>query len=302
MANLSDTTYSVVRETVEGTTPATPAMRNFDYIPGSDLMLDAKLLSSDVLKQNRSMAGLGKINFLPGGALKTHFRRDTVIDLFLESALSGTFTANVLKAGSIDSTHTIEKRMVQAGSPLLFRYTGMQVTKFGLTVDASSNAESTFDFIGVNRTTTTIPITGATVGTVTQGALLDGTDVGNITIAGLTGVFQSLDLSVSHDRTARFVLGSPNSAGTSTKGFRTVKLTAKLYRDSLNPETVFIPDVPVAVSFVLGSGANNIYTFALPSVVGSVPKDEGGNDSMVTVEMTAQFDATAATDISITKS
>lgn len=302
MANLSDTTYSVVRETVEGTTPATPALSNFDYIPGSDLTLDAKLLSSDVLKANRAMAGLGKVNFVGGGSLKTHFRRDTVIDMFLESALSGTFATNVLKAGKTDSTHTIEKKMIQAGSPLYFRYTGMQVSKFGLTVDASSNAEATFDFIGVDRTTSTSAIVGATVGAVTQGALLDGSDVGTMTIAGLTGVFQSLELSVSHDRTPRFVLGSPKSVGTSTKGFRTVKLTVKLYRDSLNPETVFIPDTPVAVSFALGSGTGNVYTFALPAVVGSVPKDEGGNDAMVTVEMTAQYDNTAQTDISITKS
>jgi hypothetical protein len=81
MANPADTTYSIIRETVEGTTPATPAFRNLDYIPGNEFKLDSKLLTSDVLKQNRAMAGLAKVNTAPLGDFKTHFRRDTALDL-----------------------------------------------------------------------------------------------------------------------------------------------------------------------------------------------------------------------------
>jgi hypothetical protein len=302
MANPADNTYAIIREAVEGTTPATPAFKYLDYIPGNEFALDSKMLNSDVLKQNRAMAGVRKTSYSASGSIKTQFRRDASYDMLLESAFSGTFATNVLKASNVDSFHTIEKRMLEGATPLFWRYNGMQVTKFGLTVDAESNAEANFDFIGAGRTTGTAIVTGATYAAPAQGVELDGTDVGTMTIAGLTGVrYMSLDLSVEHTREAKFAMGSPNAFGTGTSGFRTVKLTVKLFRADLSPETVFLGDTPVAVSFSLGTGVNG-YKFDLPAVVGSIPKDEvSGSKALVSVEMTATFDATTATDIMLTK-
>lgn len=301
--NPADTIYSIVRETVEGTINATPAFKGLDYIPGNEFSIDAKTLSSDVLKQNRAMAGLAKTGFSATGSLKTQFRRDTSLDLLLESALSGTFSTNVLKGGNTDSFHTIEKKMFNGATPLYFWYRGMVAKKFGLSVGAGANAEATFDFIGMGRTTGTVAQTGATYTAPTQGPLYTGNDVGTISIAGITGTYMSLDLSVEHNRDAQFALGSTGSIHTGTSGFRTVKLTAKLYRTDLSPETVFLPDTPIAVSFQIGAGTGNAYTVALPAVVGSIPKDEVNSSSaLVSVEMTAQYDSTSGTDISITKS
>jgi hypothetical protein len=303
MANPADTTYSIIRETVEGTTPATPAFRNLDYIPGNEFKLDSKLLTSDVLKQNRAMAGLAKVNTAPLGDFKTHFRRDTALDLLLESALSGTFSSNVLKGGTTDTFHTIEKKMIEV-RPGLHRFTGMIVDKFGLTVDASSNAEATFGFRGMGRSNATAIITGATYAAASQGALLDGTDVGTISIAGLTGTFLSLDLSVESNRESKWALGNAGSVGTGTSGFRTVKLTVKMYRSGLAAYTAAASDAPVAVSFTLGAGAGNAYTVAIPAAIYSAHANDetSGSNAFVTLEFMGSFDATSGTDISITKS
>ncbi len=303
MANPADTTYAIVRETVEGTTPATPAFRNLDYIPGNEFKLDSKLLTSDVLKQNRAMAGLGKLNVAPSGDLKTHFRRDTSLDLLLESALSGTFTSNVLKGGNTDTFHTIEKKMFEGATADYTRYTGMIVNKFGLTVDASSNAEATFGFLGMGRSNAAAIVTGATYAAATQGTLLDGADVGTISIAGLTGTFLSLDLSVETNRESKWALGNAGSVGTGTSGFRSVKLTVKMYRGSTAVYTAAQSDAPLAVSFTLGSGTGNVYTIALPAAVYSAQANDesSGSNAFVNLEFMASFDATANTDISITR-
>jgi hypothetical protein len=206
MSNPADTKYALVREVVEGTTVATPAFTFLDYIPGADFKLDTKSLSSDVMRQNRSMAGFRRTNRSASGSLKTHFRRDTAIDMLLESGMSGTWSGNVLKAGTTDCTHTIEKIMYEKGVPDYTRALGMMVRSFNLTVDASSNAEITFDMIGMNKTVSTSMITGATYTDPTQGQELIGDDVGVISIAGLNGlVYNSIELSVEHTREAKML-------------------------------------------------------------------------------------------------
>ena len=296
MANPIDTTYAFIKETVAGTTPATPAFKYFDYVQGSDLNYTGKMLTSDVLKQNRAQAGYRKAAFAVAGALKTQFRRDTTTDMVLESLLSGTFTANVLKGGNTDSTMTIEKYMKDTGT-MYFRNAGVMATKMGLTVAADGNAEVSFDFTGMTRSTATVAITGAAYTAATQGTLLSGPDVGTITIGGLTATYTSLDLQVEQKRDPLFCLGSTAAVGVGTSSPRMIKMTVKMYRKDLNPESIFLIDTPVAVSVTLGSGTGNIYTIALPAVVGSIPDDEvSGSSALVSVELMAQYDATAQTD------
>jgi hypothetical protein len=156
----------------------------------------------------------------------------------------------------------------------------------------------------MGRSNATAIITGATYAAASQGALLDGTDVGTISIAGLTGTFLSLDLSVESNRESKWALGNAGSVGTGTSGFRTVKLTVKMYRSGLAAYTATASDAPVAVSFTLGAGAGNAYTVAIPAAIYSAHANDetSGSNAFVTLEFMGSFDATSGTDISITKS
>lgn len=302
MASPIDTTYSFVKETVSGTTPATPAFKYFDYESGSDLTYTGKMLDSSVMKQNRAKAGFRKAAFAVGGSLKTQFRRDTTVDMLLESLLSGTFTSNVLKGGNTDSTLTCEKFMKDATN-MYYRYTGVSCVKFGLSVASDGNAEASFDFTGMGRTTSNAIVPSATYTAATQGTLLAGLDVGTITVGGLSATYTSLDLSIAQNRDPQFALGSANAIGLGCVAPREIKLTLKMYRKDLAAEGIFMSDTPVAASITLGSGTGNIYTIALPAVVGTIPADEvNGSSALVSVDLMAGYDNTAQTDITITKS
>jgi hypothetical protein len=302
MSNPSDNIFAIVKELVEGTTPATPAFKYLDIIQGNELKLDSKLLSSAVLKQNRGMAGLAKVATSITGSLKTEFRRDEAYDMLLESALSGTFSGNVLKGSTTDSTYTIEKRMSELGVLDYQRFVGMTASKFGLTVDATSFVETTFDMIGMGRSNGSAIVTGATYTAPTQGVLLDGTDVGTITIAGLNTIYLSLELSVEHNREAKFALGNIGSTGTGTSGPRTIKLTMKGYRKGLTAYSASASDAPQAISFSIGTAANG-YRFDLPAAVYSAHANDetNGSNAFVNLEWMCQLDPTAGTDIIITK-
>lgn len=303
--NPSDTLYYIVRETVEGTTPTTPAFKGLDTIPGStDFSADSKALSSEVLKANRSSGQLAKTNFSSKGSLKTDFRRDTSMDLLIESGIGGAFTANVAKAGGTDYTHTIEAKYVVGGTPGIVRYPGMTVSKFGLSVDAESKAQVSLDLIGMAPTSNATAIAGSTYTAPTQGPLIVGDDVNTITIGSLTAVFTSLDLSVEHKRAARFGLGSINSLGTGTEGMRDVKLTVKMYRSDWTPETIFNNDTPVSCAFTLGNGTGNAYTFTLPAIQSATlaKNENSGSNVLVTVDLVGSYDNTLGTDLQVTKS
>lgn len=303
MANVADTIYSVVRETVPGTTPATPAFKYLD-ITDASFQIESSMLSSDVLKANRAAGDSIEQGFYTTGNFKTDFRRDTTVDMLLEGGFGGTFSSNVLKAGNTDLTHTFEQKMTtSAGTPLYFRNTGTMITDLNVTVDPTSKAELTGNFIGLAQTNATAIVTGATYAAATQGPLYSGGSNGSITIAGLSAVYYSLDFKISHQRSAKFGLFNPNAFGIGTGANRQVTLTLQLYRDDLNPETVFGVNTPIAVSFAFGSGANNVYTFNLPRMFAKRPtRTTNDNNELVTVELTGANDATAATDVSVTKS
>lgn len=300
--NPSDTTYAIIAEATAGTTPATPAFIPFDYIPGDMPTFTAELVTSNVLQSSRASAGARKAGFQVGGGLRTHFRRGTHLDLLMESALSGTYATNVLKAGNTDKSFTIEKKMLEGATPYFHRFTGCQVSDMTLTCDASGNAEIAFGIIGMNRSTATAAIAGSTYTAVASSTNLMGLDVSAFTVAGLTATFRSFELTVSHSREAQDQFGQASARGIGTSGFREVRLKAQFYRADLSADTLLATaDTPVAVSFTIGSAANG-YTFSLPAANYSVPQDiEDNSKALVEIEFVAKYDNTAATDLSVTK-
>lgn len=300
MANLSDTTYSIIREVVAGTTPATPAFKPLD-VNSFDITLESNMLTSEVMRNNRAAGDSYEQGFYTTGSLSTDFRNDAAIDMMLEGGFGGAFSSKVLKAGNTDFSHTFEQKMIGATTPLFFRNTGAQITSVGVKVDATTKAEFSAEFTGLSQNPATSPIASATYVVGTQGPLIGGGSAGSITIAGLSASYYSLDLKVSHERSASFALFNPNASRISTGSNRSAVLTLLLYRDDLTPETVFAPNTPISVSFTLGSGANS-YTFAMPRCFAKRPKGENNDNSeMVSIELTAANDATAATDITCTK-
>lgn len=301
MANPSDTKFYLIAETVPGTTPATPAFQEIAHIPGSTPMEEADFVDSPVLKPNRA-AGLGrKTNFRVGGGVQTQLKRDTAHDVLLQSALSGTFTTNVLKGGTTDSSFTVERRMLEGATTLYKRFAGCQVTSFKLSADPSGIAEATFDVVGMTATTGTAILTGATYAVAANTTPLTGIDVTSVTIAGLTAKYLSFELTVDSGREALQSFGSTGAFAVAQGSPRSIKLNMTFFRSDHTPETLFRSDNPFAVSITIGAGANG-YMITLPACVSTLPQDEeDGAKAIVSVELTPGYDATEQTDIKITK-
>lgn len=303
MANPVDIQYAVISEVTAGTTPATPAFKVFPHVVGDNLQIDSEMIESPILLPNRTKATPVKAGYSASGELKTHMARNDAVDIMLESLVGGTFTSNVLKGGTAIKSMTVEKRFTHGATTHYQRFLGVQVSNMNLSVESKGIADLSFGLtgMGAGAPATTI-ITGATYpASVSNGKKLTGLDVSNVSVAGITGIFNSLELSVETNREAFHGFGSANALGVDMNGARDITLTLKLYRENLTPESTLLNDTAFAVSFTIGSGASG-YTVLLPACVSETPKSEDdGVSSFVTLVLKAGYDATEATDIKITR-
>lgn len=302
MANPSDISYSIIKEVTAGTTPATPAFMIFPHVLGDNLQLNSENNTSQVLMAGRNGAGNVKVGYSTSGSLRTDFRRGNNIDLLLESGLCGAFSSNVLKASDTDTYLTVEKRFKEGGSTFYRQFVGQRVGGLGITVSATESAELSVEFVGMGTAGEgTTMITGATYSAAPTTKRLTGLDVSAVTIAGVTATYVDLDLQVSNSMSPHHVLGSANAVGVGMEGAREVTLSVTVPRLSYALETALNNDTAIAVSFTIGSGANG-YTITLPAATCAVPQDEeDGSRMMVKLDFTAQYDATEATSIKVTK-
>jgi len=298
----SDTRFAIVAETVAGTTPTTPVFQVFPFIQGTEPALVSDVVTSEVVRANRSSEGQRKTNFRVEGGLSSQLRRGAVFDLLLQSALSGTWVTNNLNAGNTDTSFTVEKTMFAGATPFFHRFVGCQVSSMNISVSAESTCDVSFDIMGLDRTTATTIVTGATYTQPTATLPLTGLDITNVTVAGLTAVCRSIDFTVEHEREAHDQLGAASALRIGTGGIRSVTATMTFYRTDLSPDTLLAKsDTPVAVAFNLGSGANG-YRIEMPAANYNVPADEvDGSKQLFTVEFRAAFDSVLGTDLRISR-
>lgn len=301
-----ETTYSIVREATSGVTPATPAFKYIDHVPGSELTFDGKMVNSEAKKVNRALVESVLLDQSGAGNLKVHFRRDTTVDMLIEAVLGGAFASNVAKGGNTRFSHSIDKVMVDntSGSRVETHYlhTGRRVTKMSVSVAAGGNAEATFDFVGTGRSVSASAPTGATYTAPTQGIAYNAGNCGTIVIGGLNGVYTSMEFSIDNSADPVFGLGQANAYDVlSSKAYREIKTTVKMLRTSDNAiDNLAGTIVPVTITF--GTGTGNQYIISMPRCRASYASDENASSAaVVSLDLTATDDAATGAEITITK-
>ncbi|SEJ87519.1 hypothetical protein SAMN05518849_11684 [Sphingobium sp. AP50] len=303
MADTADTILSVIREVTPGVTPtAAPGFRYLDTTDATFNTSAANQITSDITRANRAPGDMVTSGFSVDGSLAGEWRRDTTLELVLESALGSAKASNKIVGGSGNIYNTFEQRMTTGtGSFLYFANAGCRTSEFGLTLDAQSKATWSGSIIGMAQTQRTAIMTGATYTAATQGKLIDGSGAGSITIAGLTATAYSIDLRVTTNLSPKFGLFAPDAFGIATGGNRVTTITIQGYRDDLNPDTVFARNTPIPVSFALGGGVGNVTTVAMPRCFAMpLERQTADNSEMWSVQLYAANDTTLNSEVFFT--
>lgn len=286
-----------IQESTFGVTPATPVFKAFRNT-GTTLELSKTSLVSNELRSDRQISDFRGGNKQVGGDISFELSADSFDDM-LEAALGGTWTTDVLKAGTTQRSFTIERLFDDVTQYL--RYTGMVASGFSLSVNPDAMVEGSVSFVGKGQEVSQTIVTGATYSSAPTTLPFDsfsGTiNEGGASIATVTG----LEITLDNGSEASFVVGSAetpcivdgrsNLAGTVTAQFRDEVLLNK-----------FINETESSLEFTLTDGTNS-QTFLLPRIKytgGSVPVSDEG---LVTISLPFQalYDETEASNITITR-
>lgn len=285
-----------VKETTAGTTPLVPKLKEILHT-GCSLGLTRDTLTSNSMRSDRQIAFVctgtdkvsGGIDFeLCGGAY----------DDLIEAALAGTWTENVLKAGTVKRSFTIERAFTDIGQYTVYR--GCYVNQMTLSVKPSAIVTGSFDMVGLGASLATASLDSA----YTPAAEIDPFDsftgslfVDDQEIAVVTGI----DLTLANGVEAKFPLFSRQAV---FAGYGKSNLTGTLsafFTDKTFVEK-FINDAKVKIAFTLTHG-DYAYAFAIPCVTltNAGANVQGEGEISLDLPWSAALDAASGTNIQITR-
>lgn len=291
---------AMVAEVTYGTTPATPAFTNIRYDErGCSLNLSKDAIRSTEITTSRhvqsQLTGARKI----GGDINFELSYGS-FDTILEAVMCGTWTNNVLKAGTTRRSFTIERLF--ADLACYMRFTGCEFNKISLQATANAIVSGTVTVIGQDMATDTAAITGATYasgGTTVPVVSFSGTlKEGGTTIAAVT----EMQLSLENGLAEQFVIGSKltvqpaiglsNCTGQITAYFQDRTLIDKFVNDTESSLEIEFPDA-----------AGNKINLKVPRLLytGAPPDVKGTGPLTLTMPFQALLDSGTATNLLITR-
>lgn len=302
MADGSRHSLYMVLEATYGTTPASPALSTIRHT-GTTLGLAKDSLQSAELRSDRQIAdfrhGAKQIN----GDISIELSYGS-FDVILEALLGGTWTTNVLKAGTVRRSYTLERFFsdMQAADKNYHVFKGVEFNTLALQINANAMVTGTLGVIGQSVVGQTTQLTGATFPAVSTTSPFD-TFTGTIQEAGgAIAVVTELSLNVDNGMAARFVVGSDQTIRPSI-GRSNLTGQVTVYFESSTMLDKFWNETESSIQFDLTDKANNKYTVLIPRIKYTGGKPDVANEGPITLAMPFQalLHSASSTNIQITR-
>ncbi|ACL59905.1 phage tail tube protein [Methylobacterium nodulans] len=292
-----------VLETAYGEVPATPTFTVLRSTGGGP-RTDKATAVSDEIRADRNVSDEQQLGQDVTGGYNFELSYGSLDDI-LEAALCGTWAGNVLKNGTVQRSLTFEERLDLGGGSFSFsRFSGCVVNTFALATNSRALITGSFDLLGRSEALDSAIIAGATYTAANTKPIQSASgSVAGLTVGGATSKVRQLSLAVANNGRNRPLVGSlyTDSIGLGradvTGSLQVYFETNTLYQRVLNHEGG-------AISFTVGTVANEKYTVSMPNAVFlNGERQPGGNtdDVMVTIPFRARFDSGIGASIQITR-
>lgn len=291
-----------IAESTYGTTPATPTFTPLRHTSCS-LGLSKNSSESGELNPSRQIQDLRHGAYQVGGEIGFELSTTTFDDM-LEAVLGGTWSGDELKAGQTRRSFTFERYFADiapADKPF-HRFTGCELNTMSLNVQPDSRVTGSFGVIGQNMLTDTAIITGSSVNADTTTAGVDSFS-GTLQEGGSSiGVVTEISLNITNNLNPRFIIGSKQTARPS-QGQIIVSGQIGVFFENSDMLDKFINETESSIEFSLPDPAGNDLNFLLPKVKysGGQPDVSGPGEIILTMPFQALYDATEASNITITR-
>jgi hypothetical protein len=301
MADGSRHRIAYIAEGTYGTTPTTPAFTTLRNT-GVSVGLQKDIIQPNELRADRQIADYRHGVKQVGGNVDIELSYGT-FDVMLEALLGGTWTANVLKAGTTRRSFTLERYFADlAAGDAYHRFTGCEANTLSLAINANAMVTGSIGFIGRGLTMANTTIAGATYPAASTTSPMDSfsgsISEGGSAIAVVTELSIELDngldprFVVGSDITERPSIGRSNVTGTLTAFFENTTLLAKFVNETESSLSVTVADV-----------AGNEYIILLPRIKYNGGQPDVASEGPITLAMPFQalLDSTSSTQIQITR-
>lgn len=295
---------SFLTESTFGTTPS----GNFARLPftSHSLNLSKERVAGNDIQPDR-MARVDRHGNRSVAGDITVDLRDGTYDAFLESAMLGAFSTDVLKVGTAPKFFSIEDYSADIDQARLF--TGMTVSTMGISMAPNQMVTANFGMVGKNMT---ISGTEKTVAADTIAEPFDSYS-GDIKIADDTkstiqsssalSIVTSVDFTVTNSFAPTFVVGD-SSAPQLEFGRAEVEGTITAYFEDATLVNRFVNETESGIEVSVADPSGNDLTFLFPKVkfnAADVPVD-GPGSRIISLPFVALYDATEASNLTITRS
>jgi hypothetical protein len=284
-----------VAETVFGTIPTTPVFKAFRH-NSSTLNLAKASFQSNELRADRMIADFRHGTRSVEGNIVSELSK-TSFDDFLEAGLGGTFTTNVLKAGILRKSFTVERYFADVGEYL--RYRGVEVDTIQFQMNTGGVVQVTFGLWAKGMDVAQAIVAGATYPAAPTTAPMDAL-TGLVKEGGTTiAVATQVTLNLANNLNPRFVIGSAESLEPSI-GRSNLTGTMDAFFESSVLYNKFINETSSSLEVNCSDGVDT-YTFKVPKLKytgGDVPV---AGEGPVSISMPFQglLDSTSGTSFQI---
>ncbi len=284
-----------IKETVPGTTPATPVFKYFPVV-SENILPSVETVQSRQISDLRGVKDQIKVGEAAGGDIAFEWQ-DAALEDWLESAFRSAWATDVLLDGKTPTAFTVEGTDETGGTDIYKRALGIQVDRIALEARIRQPMTGTMACRGLEGVFDNAIIAGATyTASVDERVFNTVDDLSGITVTGLTNpCFTAITLNISNNLRDQAKLASAALAGVAA-GDLDVSGTLELYLDEnqLAALNAAKNDTEGSIVFVAGSETGKKYNFNIPRVkFGSpdVPTQGKNTDKIITLPWTGLIDS-----------
>lgn len=293
----SKTITQYITEVTAGTLPATPAMKVLP-VESNTLALTTDTLTDNALRGDRMGGDVRPGMLKVDGDLKFNLRC-TEFDDLLANMFMGTWTSNVLKAGSTISTQAIELGYTDISQ--YSQFLGLRASTFSISVKPGALVSCSMSFMGMSQTSMAGTTAAASSTMYTKepfdsftGSILEG----GSSIAIVTGI----DLNMTNNLEESLVIFNRSRAGISAGNLIvTGTLTAQFQNATLFNK--FVNSTSSSIAFTLTDPLTKTHVYSMPKIAYTGADITVGTAGELSLSMpfNAQYDTSTATKISLTR-
>lgn len=303
----NDLILSHIVEATMGVTPANPVM---DRIRVDGETLGPRVTYDEAAEINPffALTDLVAVGSEAGGSYPIEFAKSAALDAIMEATFRGTWTAGVLKGGTVKRSFTLEKSVLAgAAGRKYMKFPGSRYAGLTLTGSVGSRVTGTVDVMSLSGVPSTTSVVGT--GSVTEPAdnrIMSMVDISAFSITGDVTplIIRSFTLAINNN--GRYQGGHGQLAAYDIAyGRRDVTFSMDAYFESWEQMDSLLNRTNRNLVLTIGDGTNS-YAFRLPRLrYRTVEANATANnaDLIQTIEGRGIYDPTVGvvTDLMVTR-